>query len=106
MDGPQLKAHTAQLVTLKLNILQNPGLTASPSQTTTTGLPTEVQLLVHGTKLYTFIHHLAQSSCAASQMHHKIKQCLQSDMQLLSVTLSTRQLLAVLNPKYSMSNIS
>jgi hypothetical protein len=33
MDGPQLKAHTAQLVTLKLDILQNPGQTASLSQT-------------------------------------------------------------------------
>jgi hypothetical protein len=32
MDGPQLKAHTAQLVTLKFSILQNPGQTASCSQ--------------------------------------------------------------------------
>jgi hypothetical protein len=49
MDGPRLNAHTAQLVTLKLDILQNPGQTASLSQTTTAGLPTEEQL--HGTKL-------------------------------------------------------
>jgi hypothetical protein len=33
MDGRQLKAHFPQLVTLKLDILQNPGQTASLSQT-------------------------------------------------------------------------
>jgi hypothetical protein len=31
MDGPQLKAHTAGLVTVKLDILQNYGETASLS---------------------------------------------------------------------------
>jgi hypothetical protein len=30
-DDPQLKAHTAQLVTVKLDILQNPGWTPSLS---------------------------------------------------------------------------
>jgi len=49
MDGPQLKAYIAQLVTLKLDILQNPGQIASPFTNTTAGLPIEEQL--HGTKL-------------------------------------------------------
>ena len=65
-----------------------------PFTNTTAGLPTEEQL--HGTKLKTFINHLVQNSCAASQMLHEVKQCLQSDVQLLSVGLATRQLLAVL----------
>jgi len=33
MDGPQLKTHTAKLVTLKLDILQDPGQTASLPRT-------------------------------------------------------------------------
>jgi hypothetical protein len=33
VDGPQLKTHTAGLVILKPDILQNPGLTASLSLT-------------------------------------------------------------------------
>jgi hypothetical protein len=37
VDGPQFKIHTAQLVTLKLDILQNPGQTDSFSSSNITG---------------------------------------------------------------------
>jgi len=39
-------------------------------------------------------------------MLHEVKQCLQSDVQLLSARLATRQLLAVLNSTYSVNHIS
>jgi hypothetical protein len=44
-NGPQFQTHSARAVILEIGILQNPGETASLSNSTTEGLLTEEQLL-------------------------------------------------------------
>ena len=51
VHGTQVKTQTAWSLTMRLDILQQPGYESFPSNNTTAGLPTEEQLCHTHTKL-------------------------------------------------------